>query len=126
MSGIRKATFAMLVVVVIASVVATGERAQAESLTVGAAYSLRPVFHEIVPMFERQWRDGERSLYARRKVSLCQNQMISYLCVSLSWLLWRLNWEKRDHARSVLNLILHFSRAAHVVTVARPMVTSSS
>ena len=33
----------------------TMERLHAEDLTIGAAYSLRPAFHEILPMFEREY-----------------------------------------------------------------------
>ena len=55
MRGIRKFSIAMVVVSGLAGVVATGERVQAENLTIGAAHSLKAPFDEIVPMFEREY-----------------------------------------------------------------------
>jgi molybdate transport system substrate-binding protein len=56
MAGIQKVSFAMaLVLCGLASVVATGERVQAETLTVAAAHSLKGAFQDIVPMFEKEY-----------------------------------------------------------------------
>ena len=55
MGRIRTFSWALCIAGVIAGVVTTEEPAQAESLTVGAAYSLRTAFQEIVPMFEREY-----------------------------------------------------------------------
>ena len=55
MAGIRKFSMAMAIVGGLAGVVATGERVQAEALTIGAAHSLKPALNEILPMFEREY-----------------------------------------------------------------------
>lgn len=55
MTGILKLSVAMAVVTGLAGVVATGEPVQAETLTIGAAHSLKPAFQEIVPMFEKEY-----------------------------------------------------------------------
>jgi molybdate transport system substrate-binding protein len=56
MAGIQKVRFAMaLVLCGLASVVATGERVQAETLTVAAAHSLKGAFQDIVPLFEKEY-----------------------------------------------------------------------
>lgn len=55
MTGILKLRVAMGVISGLASVVATGNLVQAETLTIGAAHSLKPAFQEIVPMFEKEY-----------------------------------------------------------------------
>ena len=55
MAGIQKVSIAMALVCGLASVVATGERVQAETLTVAAAHSLKGAFQDIVPMFEKEY-----------------------------------------------------------------------
>ncbi len=63
MTGIRKFSVAMVVVSGLAGVVATGERVQAENLTIGAAPSLKGPFQEILPMFEREYGATVRVVY---------------------------------------------------------------
>lgn len=55
MTGIFKLSAAMVVVSGCVGVVAIGSPAQAETLTIGAAHSLKPAFQEIVPMFEKEY-----------------------------------------------------------------------
>jgi molybdate transport system substrate-binding protein len=55
MTGILKLSVAMAVVSGLAGVVATGGPVQAETLTIGAAHSLKAAFQEIVPMFEKEY-----------------------------------------------------------------------
>lgn len=55
MTGILKLSMAMALGSGLAGVVATGEPVQAETLTIGAAHSLKPAFQEIVPMFEKEY-----------------------------------------------------------------------
>lgn len=55
MAGIRTFSIATALVCGLASVVATGERVQAETLTVAAAHSLKGAFQDIVPMFEKEY-----------------------------------------------------------------------
>jgi molybdate transport system substrate-binding protein len=55
MAGILRLSVAMAVVSGLAGVVATGEPVQAETLTIGAAHSLKAAFQEIVPMFEKEY-----------------------------------------------------------------------
>lgn len=55
MTGILKLSVAMAVVSGLAGVVATGNPVQAETLTIGAAHSLKPAFQEIVPLFEKEY-----------------------------------------------------------------------
>ncbi len=55
MTGILKLSLVMALVSGLAGVVASGEPVQAETLTIGAAHSLKAVFHEIVPMFEKEY-----------------------------------------------------------------------
>ncbi len=55
MTGIRSFGIAVVVVSGIAGIVTTGERVQAEILTVAAAHSLKPAFREILPMFESEY-----------------------------------------------------------------------
>jgi molybdate transport system substrate-binding protein len=52
---LRNLSVAMAVVCGLAGVVSTGDPVQAETLTIGAAPSLRGAFQEIVPMFEREY-----------------------------------------------------------------------
>jgi molybdate transport system substrate-binding protein len=54
MAGIRGFSMAMAIVG-FAGILATGERVQAEDLTIGAAHSLRGAFQEILLMFEREY-----------------------------------------------------------------------
>ncbi len=57
--------FSMTVAVLagLTGMVGTGQDVQAESLTIGAAPSLRPVFSEILPMFEREYGATVRAVY---------------------------------------------------------------
>ncbi|MCC2643883.1 MAG: modA [Nitrospira sp.] len=55
MASSLKFSLAMALVCGLAAAGETAERVQAESLTIGAAYSLKPAFHEILPMFEREY-----------------------------------------------------------------------
>ncbi|WP_447985153.1 molybdate ABC transporter substrate-binding protein [Nitrospira sp. Nam74] len=55
MAGILKFGVAMAVISGLAGVVATGDAVWAETLTIGAAHSLKPAFQEIVPMFEKEY-----------------------------------------------------------------------
>jgi molybdate transport system substrate-binding protein len=55
MTGIRKFSMAMALVSGLAGVVATGDRVQAETLTLGAAHSLKAPFDEILPIFESEY-----------------------------------------------------------------------
>jgi molybdate transport system substrate-binding protein len=54
MAGIRTFSMAVAVVGGLAGIFATGARVQAETLTVGAAPSLKSAFDEILPMFEKE------------------------------------------------------------------------
>jgi molybdate transport system substrate-binding protein len=54
MAGILKLSVTMAVVSGLAGIVVTGAPVQAETLTIGAAHSLKAVFQEIVPMFEKE------------------------------------------------------------------------
>ena len=55
MAGILKFGVAMAVVGGLAGVVAAGDPVWAETLTLGAAHTLKPAFQEIVPMFEKEY-----------------------------------------------------------------------
>ena len=55
MTGIRAFCMAMAVASGLGGFVATGEPVRAETLTVGAAPSLKAAFQEIVPMFEKEY-----------------------------------------------------------------------
>jgi len=55
MGSIRKFSLVVAIVSGLAGVVLTGKPVQAESLTVGAAYSLKAPFQEILPMFEKEY-----------------------------------------------------------------------
>ncbi len=55
MAGIRNCSVAMGIVIGLASTVWPGEPVQAETLTIGAAYSLKAPLDEIVPIFEREY-----------------------------------------------------------------------
>ncbi|GJL55605.1 MAG: molybdate ABC transporter substrate-binding protein [Nitrospirales bacterium] len=55
MLGIRKFGIALAIIGGLASTMATGEPAQAETLKIGAAPSLRAALQEIVPMFEKEY-----------------------------------------------------------------------
>ncbi len=63
MTGIRTVSLAMIAVGGLMGVLATGDHAQAESLTIGAAHSLKPAFQEIVPMFEREYGAAIQVVY---------------------------------------------------------------
>lgn len=64
MAGIRKFSMVMAVASALAVVVTTGERAQAETLTVGASHSLKAAFREFLPMFEKEYGVTVRVVYA--------------------------------------------------------------
>lgn len=55
MAGIRNVSGALVLVSGLAVFAPGGERAQAETLTIGAAPSLKAAFQEIVPMFEKEY-----------------------------------------------------------------------
>jgi molybdate transport system substrate-binding protein len=55
MTGFRIFSVAMVFVSGLGGVVATEDRVQAETLTVGAAHSLKGAFQDIVPMFEKEY-----------------------------------------------------------------------
>lgn len=55
MAGIRTVSLALIALGGFMGMMATDARAQADSLTIGAAHSLKPAFQEIVPMFEREY-----------------------------------------------------------------------
>lgn len=63
MAGIRKFSMAMAVISGLAGVVATEECVRAETLTVGAAHSLKAPLDEILPMFEREYGATVRVVY---------------------------------------------------------------
>jgi molybdate transport system substrate-binding protein len=55
MAGILKMGLAMAVVGGVVGIVAIGQPVQAETLTIGAAHTLKAAFQEIVPMFEKEY-----------------------------------------------------------------------
>jgi len=55
MTGIRTFSMAVAIISGLAGVVGIGDPAQGETLTVGAAHSLKAPFEEIVPMFEKEY-----------------------------------------------------------------------
>jgi len=55
MAGIRTFSMAVAIISGLAGVVAPGDPAQGETLTVGAAHSMKAPFEEIVPMFEKEY-----------------------------------------------------------------------
>jgi len=55
MAGIRKFSMVVAIVSGLAGIVGTLERVQAETLTIGAAHSLKAPFQEILPMFEKEY-----------------------------------------------------------------------
>lgn len=55
MIGLRRFSVAMAIVGGLAGAMATGQPAQAESLTIGATHSLKGAFQEILPMFEKEY-----------------------------------------------------------------------
>ena len=63
MTGIRAFGMAMAVVSTLGGILTTGEPIRAETLTVGAAPSLKAAFQEIVPMFEKEHGATVRVLY---------------------------------------------------------------
>src|SRR2546430_11955324 len=67
MAGIRKLSMAVALVGGIVGVVATGELVQAETLTIGAAHSLKAPFQEILPMFEKEYGATVRVVYGPSK-----------------------------------------------------------
>jgi molybdate transport system substrate-binding protein len=62
MTGILRLSMVMVVLGGLGVVIAEGP-VQAETLTIGAAPSLRPVFNEILPMFEREYGASVRAVY---------------------------------------------------------------
>jgi molybdate transport system substrate-binding protein len=63
MAGIRKFIGTMAILSGLAGVVAYGENVRAESLTVGAAPSMKAAFQAIVPMFESEYGATVRVVY---------------------------------------------------------------
>jgi molybdate transport system substrate-binding protein len=67
MVGIRTFSMAMAVVTGLAGAIGTGESVHAETLTVGAAHSLKAPFDEILPMFESEHGVTVRVVYGPSK-----------------------------------------------------------
>lgn len=67
MTGFRKLGRAIALVGGILGVLATGNPVQAESLTIGAAPSLRSALQEIVPMFEKEYGAAVKVVYGPSK-----------------------------------------------------------
>lgn len=65
MSRIRTWSMATILVGGLAGVVMSADGVQAENLTVAAAYSLKPAFQEIVPMFEREYGAKVQVIYGQ-------------------------------------------------------------
>lgn len=63
MTGIRKVQVAIAAVCGLAILVASANLVQAETLTIGAAPSLKAAFQEIVPMFEREYGASVQVVY---------------------------------------------------------------
>src|SRR5213594_3620209 len=63
MAGIRKLSMAVALVGGIVGIVGTVERVQAETLTIGAAHSLKAAFDRILPMFEKEYGATVRVVY---------------------------------------------------------------
>ncbi len=63
MMGIRRFGRTFAIAVGLAGGLAIGEPAQAESLTIGAAYSLKAAFQEVVPMFESEFGATVKVVY---------------------------------------------------------------
>lgn len=63
MANMRKVGVTLCIAGIVAGVMPGAEGAQAESLTIGAAYSLRPAFQEIVPLFEAEYGTTVQVVY---------------------------------------------------------------
>ncbi len=63
MRGIRRLTTVMAIAVGLSGGLAIGEPVQAENLTIGAAYSLKAAFQEVVPMFESEFGTTVKVVY---------------------------------------------------------------
>ena len=68
----------------LAAIVGTWEPALAEPLTVGAPPSLRPVFNEILPMFEREYGETVHVMYTASKTLVRQIEKGAPIDVFLS------------------------------------------
>ncbi|MDR4479796.1 MAG: molybdate ABC transporter substrate-binding protein [Nitrospira sp.] len=64
MARFRKFSMAVAILAGLTGLISGGQDVQAENLTIGAAPSLRPVFSEILPMFEREYGATVRAVYA--------------------------------------------------------------
>jgi molybdate transport system substrate-binding protein len=67
MAGIRTFIMALALVNGLAGVVATAERVEAETMTIGADHSLKPAFQAIVPMFEKEYGATVHVVYGPSK-----------------------------------------------------------
>ncbi|MCW5798278.1 MAG: Molybdenum ABC transporter, periplasmic molybdenum-binding protein ModA [Nitrospira sp.] len=63
MKGIRKFSKALAIAVGLAAGPVIGAPVQAETLTIGAAYSLKAAFQEVVPMFESEFGASVKVVY---------------------------------------------------------------
>ncbi|MGC3976572.1 MAG: substrate-binding domain-containing protein [Nitrospira sp.] len=63
MKGIRRFSTLLAMAVGLAGGLAIGEPVQAENLTIGAAYSLKAAFQEVVPMFESEFGATVKVVY---------------------------------------------------------------
>lgn len=63
MRGMRRLSMAMAIAVGLAGGLAIGQPAQADTLTIGAAYSLKSAFQEVVPMFESEFGATVKVVY---------------------------------------------------------------
>jgi len=61
--GIRKFSLAMAVISGLTGVIGIGEPVRGETLTIGAAHSLKVPFQEIVPLFEQEYSATVRVVY---------------------------------------------------------------
>ena len=84
MMGLRRFTMAMALVGGLVGAMATGQPAQAESLTIGAAHSLRGAFQEVIPMFEREYGATVRVVYGPSQTLRRQIEKGAHIDVFLS------------------------------------------
>lgn len=59
----RSLAMAMAIAVALTGELAIGQPVQADTLTIGAAYSLQPAFQEVVPMFESEFGAAVKVVY---------------------------------------------------------------
>lgn len=63
MRGMRRLSTAMAIAVGLTGGLAVGQPVQADTLTIGAAYSLQSAFQEVVPMFESEFGSTVKVVY---------------------------------------------------------------